>query len=291
VFVLAPARSNSSVVTAMLGQHPELCVFPELLLFRKDTVGELLTDPPGWKGAPARQRMAGLYRALAEHHDAAQTPDTVESASRWVESRSAWSVADLLDHLLDLASPRIGIEKSPESSSRDEYLARIVAAYPRARFLHLTRHPSTSVDSMHRAWFHRGYWDVQPELFHYFCLGVWYFQHRRIDELVRSLPPERALRVRSEDVVNNPAKALPPVCRWLGIDSGRRALEAMSHPEDSPYAALGPQAAAGGWDAGFLDSPELKPVELPDSLELPASWCADPWLALATRDLARRLGY
>lgn len=118
VLVLAPARSNSSVVTAMLGQHPELCVFPELALFRKDTVAELLTDPPGWRGEPAPHRLAGVYRALAEHHDCAQTSDTVAAAAAWVEARSTWNVADLLDHLLELAVPRTGVEKSPESSTR-----------------------------------------------------------------------------------------------------------------------------------------------------------------------------
>ena len=291
MFVLAPARSNSSVVTAMLGQHPELCPFPELALFRKETVGELLTDPPGWKGAPAAQRMAGVYRALAEHHDGRQTSDTVGAAADWVEARSAWNVAELLDYLLALAAPRAGVEKSPESSSREEYLELLVSSYPRARFLHVTRHPLTSVESMHRAWADRGYWDVEPELFHHFCLGVWTFQHRRIDELVQSLPPERALQVRSEDVVNDPAAALPPICRWLGIESGPRAVEAMSHPEDSPYAVLGPETAAGGWDAGFLGNPELRAVELPRSLDLPAGWAADPWLVLAARELAKRLGY
>jgi hypothetical protein len=62
----------------------------------------------------------------------------------------------------------------------------------------------------------------------------------------------------------------------------------MSHPEDSPYAVFGPENAAGGWDAGFLADPELKTVELPESFDLPA---ADPWLELASRELARRLGY
>jgi hypothetical protein len=285
VFVLAPARSNSSVVTAMLGQHPELCVFPELVLFRKDTVGELFTDPPGWRGAPARQRMTGVYRALAEHHDGAQTPDTVAAAAAWVEERSDWNVSDLLDHLLELAAPRIGIEKSPESSSRDEYLARLVAAYPRARYLHLTRHPRTSVESMQRVWSDKGYWDVVPEAFSHFCLGVWYHQHRRIDELVSSLPADRALRVRSEDVINDPATALPVICSWLGIG---RPVEAMLHPEESPYAALGPENAAGGWDEGFLRDPRLRRVDLPRSLDLPA---ADPWLGLAARELATRFGY
>jgi hypothetical protein len=275
----------------MLGQHPELCVFPELALFRKETVGELLTDPPGWKGAPAQLRNAGVYRALAEHHDGAQTSDTVAEATSWVEARSAWRVADLFDHLLDLAAPRIGVEKSPESSSRDEYLARLVAAYPRARYLHVTRHPRTTVDSMYRSWAGQGHWEVAPDLFHHFCLGVWYHQHRRIEDLVLALPPDRALLVRSEDVINDPQGSLPAICRWLGIDAGSRAVEAMTHPEDSPYAVLGPTGALGGWDAGFLSDPALHRVELPETLELPAGWIADPWLNLASRDLAKRLGY
>ena len=115
VFVLAPARSNSSVVTAMLGRHPALCAFPELGLFRKATVAELLVDPPGWKGAPARRRLAGLLRALAEHHDGAQTAETVAEAARWAEARGAWEGGDLLDHLLEFAAPRVGLRSRPRA--------------------------------------------------------------------------------------------------------------------------------------------------------------------------------
>lgn len=291
VFVLAPARSNSSVVTAMLGQHPRLCVFPELALFRKGTVAELLTDPPGWKGAPARLRLAGLLRALAEHHDGRQTPETIAAASRFIEDRRAWGVGDILDHLLELAHPRIGLEKSPENSSRDEYLSRLNAAYPRARYLHLTRHPVTTAASMHAAWSERGYWEIEPGLFHHFCLGVWYHQHARIAAFVERLPPDRALRVRSEDVLNDPATTLPRICDWLAIGSDADAVEAMTHPERSTYAGRGPDGAAGGWDQGFMLDPVLRPTELPDRFVLPAGWLVDPWLALGSAELAARLGY
>lgn len=291
VFVLCPARSNSSVVTAMLGEHPELCVFPELALFRKETVGELLGDPPGWTGPAARLRMAGVLRALAEHHDGAQNAETVAAAERWVEARSSWGVADLLDHLLEGAAPRTGIEKSPESSSREEYLARMTAAYPRARYLHLTRHPVPTVASMHRVWHDRGYWKVDPTVFHHFCLGVWFHQHRRIDELIRRLPQGRGLQVRSEDVLNDPEATLPRVCDWLGVDSGAAAVEVMIRPERSPYASEGPQGAVGGWDHGFLREPGLRRAELPSSLDLPPGWVVEPWLMLSSRALASHLGY
>ncbi len=291
VFVLAPARSNSSVVTAMLGEHPGLCVFPELALFRKATLDELLTDPPGWKGPATRLRLAGLFRALAEHHDGRQSPETVAAAARWVEARRSWTVADLLDHLLGLAAPRIGLEKSPENSSREEYLVRLSAAYPRARFLHLTRHPVPSVASMHRVWSDKGYWRVPPELFHHFCLGVWYYQHARIQRFVESLPPDRGLRVRSEDVLNDPAPALRQICRWIGLDCDVETLEAMRHPERSPYARTGPEGALGGWDTGFMSDPVLRAAELPSSFDFPSEWILEPWLQLAAFELATRFGY
>lgn len=291
VFVLAPARSNSSVVTAMLGEHPGLCVFPELALFRKATIDELLTDPPGWKGPATRLRLAGVFRALAEHHDGRQSPETVEAAARWVEGRRSWTVADLLDHLLGLAAPRIGLEKSPENSSREEYLARLSAAYPRARFLHLTRHPVPSVTSMHRVWSGKGYWTVPPALFHHFCLGVWYYQHARIQRFVESLPPDRGLQARSEDVLNDPEPALRRICRWIGLDCEPETLEAMRHPERSPYARTGPEGALGGWDTGFMSDPVLRAAELPGAFDFPSEWILEPWLQLAALELATRLGY
>ena len=46
VFLLATARSCSSVVTAMIGQHPALCGLPELKLFASPTIGEMEASLP-----------------------------------------------------------------------------------------------------------------------------------------------------------------------------------------------------------------------------------------------------
>lgn len=291
LFVLAPARSNSSIVTAMVGQHPELVGLPELALFRHDNVRGLLTAPKGWKGPAPHLRMAGLYRALAQHHAGAQTPETVRDAARWVGGRQLWGVEHVFDHLLGLAAPRVVVEKSPENSSREEYLRRLTSLYPRARFLHVSRHPVTTVRSMHRVWSDKGYWDIAPRFFHQFCLGVWLFQHRRITRLIQSLPPDRGLHVRSEDVLNAPEETLGRICRWLGVDRSAEAVAAMTHPEQSPYASLGPTGAVGGFDAGFLRDPGRRAAELPETLELPREWDVDPWMYLGVVEVANKLGY
>jgi hypothetical protein len=291
VFVLAPARSNSSIVSSMIGMHPELYGFPELSLFRASTVAGLIDDRPGQRGLPSRARSAGLARAVAQVHEGRQDEDTVAAARQWLADRRDWDVALVFDHLLEQVSPATGFEKSPENSNRQDYLRRLAAAYPRARFLHLTRHPVTTAISMHRVWSKADMWDIPDELFHLHVLGTWLFNHARVKRFTTALPPDRWMRVRSEDVLNSPETTLPAICRWLGIDAGPDALEAMMHPERSPFARLGPSNAMGGNDPGFLEQPALHRAEMPTTLELPPDWIVDPWLHVAVVEFAASIGY
>jgi len=275
----------------MIGGHPELYGFPELGLFRRHTVGPLLFDPPGWKGQPAKFRLSGLLRALAQQHAGEQTEHTVADAYRWLRSRRAWGVAHVLDHLLDSVDPLVGVEKTPDNSGREDNLARIVGNYPRARFIHLTRHPLTSQRSMYEAWNQKPYWDVPPELFRVFCMGSWYFHHRRIAEFTARIGPDRALRVRSEDVLNDGGVQLRRICRWLGVDDSDDAIAAMRRPEASPYVGAGPPGAMGGNDPKFLLGPVPHEAPLPRSLDVPSDWIVDPWMLSASIELAYELGY
>ena len=47
VFLLAPARSYTTVSIAVLAGHPELYGLPETNLFLRDTVGEIIAIPDG----------------------------------------------------------------------------------------------------------------------------------------------------------------------------------------------------------------------------------------------------
>jgi sulfotransferase family protein len=291
LFVVGPARSYTSVIVSMLGQHPELYAFPELLLFRSDTVSGLLTSPSGVKGPPVNSRLSGLLRALAQVHDGEQTPDGVVRASEWLQARRSWRTEEIFDHLLTAIGPRLGVEKSPENSGRRDFLVRMTTSYPRARYLHIVRHPLSTALSMYRAWTPLGYWDVSPALFGQFCLGVWYSHHRRLMRLSNTLPPDRYLRVRAEDIVGDPLRTLPQICRWLGVPDSEPMIEQMCHPEHSPFASLGPEGAIGGYDPLFLRDPKLRGAPIPASFELPDDWVVDPWFHLGVIRLAYQLGY
>jgi hypothetical protein len=291
LFVLGPARSHTSVISTMIGLHPGLGGFPELTLFRRTTVDGLISDPPGWTGVPTRRRLAGLLRVLAQLHDGEQTAEAVAGALRWLEQRRDWAVADVFDYLLASVAPRIGVEKSPDNSARGDFLARLRRSYPRARFIHLTRHPVTTVESMWESYHDKGLWNIPPELLHQFCLGSWYFHHRRLLRLATELAPDQVLRIRSEDVLADPRSRLAEIARWIGVDDGAEAIDAMCHPERSVFAVPGPEGAEGGNDNKFLRNPTLRRPRLPSHVELPSDWIIDPWFHVEVLRLASVLGY
>src|SRR5262245_10664556 len=149
LFVLAPARSYTSVVTMMIGQHPELAGLPELKLFSCVTVGELVASLPSyWNERGVRHRSPGLVRAVAQLEFGTQSLESISHAVEWLRERSHWPGVHVFDALQEELSPRVAVEKSPENVLDDNDLKRMASAYPRARYLHLIRHPVTTQRSM-----------------------------------------------------------------------------------------------------------------------------------------------
>ncbi len=290
LFVLAPARSCSSLVVAMLGQHPQLYAFPELRLFCASNVAELFLEPRPNQATPVSDRVAGLLRALAQLHDGEQTVGAVERAYGWLQGRRSWTVESVLDHLLQLVSPLIGVEKSPETSRTVAALQRASTAYPKARILHLVRHPWSTAQSMLKAWSSLRYWNVDHQMAPQYCLNVWLEQHRRIATFGESLGSDQLMRIRSEDIVNEPFEVLLQFCRWMGIDDSDDSLQAMLHPERSPYACHGPMNARGGYDPKFLADARLRPIAIPPR-SAPNEWHVDDDSLRAVAELARHFGY
>jgi hypothetical protein len=292
IFVLATARSYSSVVTTMIGQHPQLAGLPELKLFCCETIGELEASLPAfWMKRGIAHRSPGLVRALAEFAFGGQTSENLVAARGWLRARLQWRGSHVFDFLLERLAPRIGIEKSPDNLLTDAAVTRMATAYPQARYLHLTRHPGTTQRSIqaHRQRVTGSPLDGEPMR----SIAAWYEIHRRILLFAQDLAPERYLRVRAEDVLNDPLPQLRCIAAWLNIRGDRRAIDAMLHPEASPFARPGPAdlGLGGGHDPGFLRDPVLRRVDDPSALEPPAGWMADRSVWPMVVDLANRLGY
>jgi hypothetical protein len=277
----------------MIGQHPELVGLPELKLFTYRTIGALEASlPQYWIERGLSHRSPGLVRALAQFQWGEQTPASLARTRNWLSQHGHWSGAHVFDVLLEAVSPRCAVEKSPENVATAGALRRLASAYPNARYLHLTRHPITTQASM-AAHLLR----TVPE---HVRLGepmagiaAWHEIHTRILKFTAPLPTARVMRVRAEDVLNDSRPYLRAIAAWLGLRTDDSAIEAMRHPEASPFARLGPPGTGiiGGHDHGFLRDPIPRSVGLPPTIERPAGWCAEHRLWQRVLVLGRHLGY
>jgi len=277
----------------MLGQHPDLVGLPELKLFAYPTVGEMEQSLPRfWIDRGVTHRSPGLVRALAEFIFEGQTTQSLTKARAWLQERSHWSGADVLDVLIERLSPRACVEKSPENVETGAALERLASAYPNARYLHLTRHPVTTQRSIQQ-YLTR----IFPGYSHHdqpmSGIAAWFETHRRILLFASALPTDRYMRVKSEDILNNMHPQLGAITAWLGIRDDPPAIQAMTHPEVSPFASFGPDGSGviGGNDPSFLRDPIPHTVEVLATVDEPPGWSERPSIWRMVVDLANRLGY
>jgi len=262
LFILAPPRSCTSVICAMIGSHPQLYALPETNLFAGDTYADVE------KQFAARPHLRhGILRAVAELGLGGQTHENVEAAYAWLEDYAELPTAELYRDLMTMIEPRAPVDKSPLHVYAAGAIERICAEFPQARFLHVVRHPRATCESIYRVRQAAGQGGgVLAE-------EVWLRPHLRIIEGLEGVPQDNRMFLRAEVLLSQPELYLRQIAEWLQVDSGDDAVEAMMHPERSPFAAIGPDNAQLGNGPDFLDSPALRPFEdAPSDLDSPLSW-------------------
>jgi hypothetical protein len=306
--ILGPPRSFTTVVSAMLGQHPQMYGLPEVHLFGAETLAEW------WQQCEeATFNMDhGLVRVVAQLFFGEQSEDNVRRAAGWLQRRAHFTTGLLVEALAERVQPRILVDKSPSIVYHVETLRRVYAMFPQARFLHLVRHPRGHGKSVMKYLRERrklgplpqNHWllhlaaypngdenagassDIDPQ-------RAWLALHRNIGEFLDAVPASQAQRVRSEELVGSPERGLRAVLTWLGLRTDDEAIEEMKHPERSPYACYGPRSAHFGNDRAFLQNPVLRPARAEKhTLEGPLSWCDDGReFSAEVRQLAQKFGY
>jgi len=257
LIILSPPRSFSSIVSTMIGEHPDLYGFPELHLFVGDTVQEVFDFE--YKLAKRYSGPHGLLRTLAQIHDGFQTTGSIMRAVAWLNERKDWSTKKLMDYLLEKISPLMGLEKSPPTARKSLFIERVYSLYPQAYFLHLTRHPV----STRQSWQEFDETIKNRKLSNNKSVNIdkllaWYQVHLNIIKFTNTLPVGQSMRIKGEDILSYPDIYLPQIAEWLGVRTDQEAIEAMKHPENSPYACVGPPPATMGNDWKFMQRPHLR---------------------------------
>lgn len=296
-------------MAAVIGQHPQLYGLPEIHLLGAQTVAEFLQQCD-----EATFPMAdGLVRAVAQLYFARQTDNTVARACGWLARRAHFSTGLLFETLGRRVFPLGLVEKSPSLVYDIDRLRRVRAMFPDARFIHLLRHPIGQggsvlryinerqrhgpMASTHWLWHLAAFPhrfpdetdepDGQPD-----PQRGWYALNANIRAFAEELPDGAVLRIRGEDVLGDPDRALPAIAAWLGLRSDAPAVDEMKRPERSPYARYGPRTAQYGNDRLFLDSPALRPErDRTPRLTDPLPWAAGRTLHPDVVRLAQEFGY
>jgi hypothetical protein len=302
VFVLAGPRSYSSLVVGMIGQHPELYGLPELNIFQCLDMEEFNSgeNADGSSKSPFWKSMRhGLLRAIAEIFSGEQTPESIRMAERWLRTREQMTSAQVLQELCEAVAPRRIVEKSPGVLRKSEFMNRMLAAAPHARFIHLVRSPIDQCKSALAAKGgvgvllslnsvdHRGEdARLEPQI-------LWHDTQIQILRFLDQLPDEQFITLRGEDLLNETDETLKALCNWLDVSDAPEAIEAMKHPENSPFACMGPPNAPLGNDVNFLKSPALRDgVVTPAPLDAELPWREDDErLHPRVVALAQALGY
>ena len=310
LFILAPPRSFTSIVCAMLGQHPQMYGLPEMHLFQVETMtarAALIDQVPYPMGS-------GLLRAIAQLYYGEQNERTVQMARRWLSRRPDVTTDFIFKALADRVFPLIVVDKSPSNTNNPNVLQRIHSLFPRARFLHLLRHPRGQGESVIRFIGEREkdgpipptHWLMQissknpvqartngaeglvldPQV-------GWYRQHRTICDFLKTISSETQMRVRGEDLLGEPDRVLREIVNWMGLRNDVSAIEAMKHPEASPYAFFGPPGGRYGNDENFLRDPSPRFGRTKAlRLEGPLGWRTDgQGFSDEVKRLAQELGY
>jgi hypothetical protein len=232
VFVVGVARSGTTLLAAMLSAHPRLDCGPESRFFARyrhldAAARRRLVEPATWPG-PAVEFLASLQN---QAHPVLELFGLTETEVRdWLAARPP-ALAAVLEALTVLHAERAGkvrwIEKTPRHLLMTDTLRRL---WPEARIVRIVRDPRDTAISLSAMPFAKE--SVVGNL-------VRIDQDDRASRRRIDADP-RAMTVRYEDLVTEPARELERVCAFIGEAYDPAMLESRS-------SAAGGVAAAHEW--------------------------------------------
>ena len=273
VFVLSAPRVGSTLLVAMLGQHPRLCALSELFLLPFESMGtraRLIGDSRAWLRVGLLSAICGLT---------AMTSEQAANECVMLEERDI-RISAVYTRLQELMKGRILVDKSPGYAMHPAWLACAEKVFRTPKYIHLTRHPAAVVESFVRRRFHRLgpqglVWDENPWIF---AEKIWTSSNLHVTQFLRGIDPARQIRISYEALVGDPAGELRRVCDFLEVPFDAAMLD--------PYRGHDEREVALG-DPGFHGHSGIE-------AELASGWRA-AWqphqFGEITRTLAAELGY
>ncbi len=272
IFILAPPRSGTTLLRAMLAQHPALFTASELRLLGFDTLAERRAAYSG----PQSIWHRGVIRALAEARHGAEA-----EATRIVEEceQENLSASEFFTLLQQSIAPRELVDKSPSYALDPAALRHAEEIFENAFFIHLARHPYEAITSFAERRMDQVYLPANDLTPREAGEAVWQIAHQNILDFLASIPSERQAHLRFTDLVSQPRDEMEKLCAALNI------------PFDP--ALLDPYKKAPAANADNFDDPNFLTRSTIDASKASAGRGVekDNFLSFETWALAEKLGY
>jgi hypothetical protein len=256
----------------------------------------------------------GLLRAVAQLFFGEQTDDSIKAAEGWLRRRNHFSTSLVFESLAEKTGGLVPVESSSTLVSRPAALQLMLQMFPLARFIHIVQHPRRFGEFLMKGIEDAArqgpvpYWMLNLASFPGASASedgtphrdsgfdpqrAWYVLNGNACEFLKGVPENQRLLLRIEDLFGETVPVLERIAGWLGLRTDEEAIQAMMHPEQSPYARPGPPRARFGNESAFLQNPTpgTAPLEA-HTLEGPLSWSpvAREFLP-KVKELARQFDY
>ncbi len=229
IFVLSPPRSGSTLLRVMLAGHPQLFAPQELYLGCFSSI------------AAHGRHLGGTALDMGVIATTAELLSQTGAWNHYVRwKQDATPTAEVYSFFNDRLGGRTLVDKSPLFFPPQVVIRRLARLFPRARFLHLVRHPVACIGSYVRERFHA----IFPETsgIDPYDAGEWVWTRvqQGILEALADLESWRVHRLHFEDLATDPERVLRRLCPSLGVPFDAALL--------TPYS--GHRMVAGGFQVG-----------------------------------------
>jgi acyl carrier protein len=281
-FILSAPRSGSTLLRVMLAGNPRLFAPPELYLLNYVTMvqrGAALSNK--WNA----HLLTGTIRAVM--HLRRCNAKEAEEVLRSFEDQDR-STHDFYALLQEAIGDRLLVDKTPLYPIHPEILRRAEHDFDSPLYVHLVRHPCGMIRSFEDAKIEQLIPFMRESNFSRRQLAelTWLVANENVSNFFATLPRERCLLVRYEDLVQHPESWLRRICDFLGVPFAEEMLD--------PYSDLDSRMATGlhyvSEFSGDLKFHLHARIE-PEAAERWRKYDSEDSLSVMSRNLATSFGY
>ncbi|NOG44269.1 MAG: amino acid adenylation domain-containing protein [Calditrichaeota bacterium] len=220
VFLLSPPRSGSTLMRVMLAGNKNLFSPPELDLLTFNTLQER-------KEAFSKDGLQIWLESPLQAIMEAKSCDVEKAKMIMADFESKkLSVKDFYFEMQNWLSDKLIVDKTPTYAFDPNILKRMEEDFEDPLYIHLVRHPYAMIYSFIEAKLDQNFFRHK----HSFSRRelaelIWIISNRNIVEFLQSVPEERQVQIRFEDILADPKSNMENLCRFMNIDFSNDMLK------------------------------------------------------------------